>query len=124
MTDYKAVYYNPWDPQYLSYLVVEYKENAWNKETERLKNYPSTEYTGYYGVSGFDGYELLAICADDYYGFVYALGDHDRQQIIYVEIIFCNYFMDLDYEKYIPVQYLPEGFDASAGNAYRQENLK
>lgn len=26
--------------------------------------------------------------------------------------------------KNIPVQYLPEGFDASAGNAYRQENLK
>lgn len=77
VTDYKAVYYNPWDPQYLSCLIVKYERSAWNNEIERLKNYPSTAYTGYYSVSGFDEYELLAVCVDEYYGFVYALGDPD-----------------------------------------------
>lgn len=124
VADYKAVYYNPWDPQYLSCLVVEYDENAWKQETERLKKYPSTEYTGYYGVSGFNGYELLAVCADEYYGFVYALGDSGSQRIIYVEILFCNYFLDLDYEDYIPAEYLPDEFDATPDNAYRRERLK
>lgn len=123
VTDYKMVYYNPWDPQYLSYLVVNYDDASWNTELERLKNYPSTEYTGYYGVSGFDKYELLAICADDYYGFIYALADHSSQQIIYAEIIFCNYYMDIDYKEYIPAEYLPNGFDATPDNAHRREKL-
>ena len=46
--DYKMVYYNPWDAQYLSYLVVEYPEKEYRKELQRLENYPSTEYLGYY----------------------------------------------------------------------------
>ncbi|MCM1124104.1 MAG: helix-turn-helix domain-containing protein [Eubacterium sp.] len=121
VTDYKMVYYDPWDSQYLSYLVVDYNDTAWNAELERLKNYPSTEYIGYYGVSGFHAYELLAIYADGYHGFVYALADRNSQRIIYVELIFCNYFMDIDYEEYIPAGYLPDGFDAAPGNAYRQE---
>ena len=32
--------------------------------------------------------------------------------LIYVELTFCNGFTDIDYEKIIPEQYLPEGFDA------------
>lgn len=124
VTDYKMVYYNPWDPQYLSYLVAGYDEISWDAELRRLKDYPSTGYTGYYGVSGFGGYDLLAIYADDSYGFVYALADHNSQQIIYVEMIFCNYFMDIDYTQYIPNEYLPDGFDAAPDNAYRQEKLQ
>lgn len=53
--------------------------------------------------------------------FVYALGDEGSRRIIYVEIIFCNYFMDLDYQKYIAAEYLPDGFDASRGNPYRKK---
>lgn len=41
----------------------------------------------------------------------------------YQEKHFCNYFMDLDYEKYIPNEYLPEGFDATEGNTYREKML-
>lgn len=123
VTDYKMVYYNPWDPQYLSYLVVAYDDDLWKSERERLKNYPSTEYAGYFGVSGFSQYELLAIYADENYGLVYALADHNSQQIIYVELIFCNYFMDIDYKSYIPTQYLPDGFDATIDNSYRKERL-
>ena len=122
--DYKMVYYNPWDPQYLSYLVVEYEEEAYRMERERLADCSQDDYTGYYGVKGFEEqYELLAINADPYYGFVYALADGD-DRIIYVEIIFCNYFMDLDYEEYIDSEYLPVGFDASAGNPYRKKLMQ
>lgn len=124
VTDYKMVYYNPWDAQFLSYLVVEYDEEAYNAEVERLKGYDSTEYTGYYGAEGFpEGCTLLAMEADSYHGFVYALEIGDRQ-IVYVELIFCNYFMDLDYKSMIPEEYLPVGFDAGKDNPYRERMLE
>lgn len=122
--DYKMVYYNPWDAQYLSYLVVEYDDEAYDLEIDRLNGCPFEEYTGIYGAKGFDEkYELLAMDSDSYQGFVYALTDGENR-IIYVEIIFCNYYMDLDYEEYISAEYLPIGFDATDNNPYRKEMLK
>lgn len=120
--DYKMVYYNPWDAQYLSYLVVEYEEEDYIKEVKRLKDYESTEYLGYYGVTGFSKYTLLAIEADPYQGFVYAITD-GKSKIIYVEIIFCNYFMDIDYNNYIDEDFLPDGFDATLENEYRKMKI-
>ncbi len=121
--DYKMVYYNPWDPQYLSYLVVEYDEEQYKTEVERLKAYPSEEYLGIYSVTGFDKkYELLAMNSDQYYGFVYALTDN-QNTIIYVELIFCNYFMDLEYNDYIKEEYLPVGFDATLDNPYEKKMM-
>ena len=121
--DYKMVYYNPWDPQYLSYLVVEYDEEQYQAEVERLKQYPSEDYIGIYSVTGFDEkYELLAMNSDQYYGFVYALTDN-QNTIIYVELIFCNYFMDLEYNDYIKKEYLPIGFDATLDNPYEQKMM-
>ena len=122
VVDYIMVYYNPWDPQYLGYLEIDYDTASYATEVQRLKEYESTDYIGYYGVTGFENYELLAIYADSSYGFVYALTD-GKDTIIYVETIFCNYFMDLDYTEYVPAEYLPEGFDATVDNAYRQEKL-
>lgn len=91
----------------------------------RLENYASTDYIGNYGVTGFAGEgNPLAIYADDYQGFVYAIQTPGQENAItYVEIIFCNYFMDLNYEKYIPNEYLLEGFDSTQGNAYRKKML-
>lgn len=120
--DYKMVYYNPWDPQYLSYLVVKYDDEAYMKECARLANYKSTEYLGIYGVTGFTKYDLLAMYADNSQGFVYAITDGEGK-IIYVELIFCNYFYDLNYKDYINNDYLPDGFDATQDNAYRKEKL-
>ena len=60
--------------------------------------------------------------ADDYLGFVYALTDN-KNTIIYVEIIFCNYFMDLEYEEYMPAEYFPVGFDATSDNPYLEKML-
>jgi hypothetical protein len=117
--DYKMVYYNPWDEQFLSYLVLEYDDEAYQSEVKRLKDYPSKKYLGYYGAKGFnDKYELLAKNAHSYQGIVYALTDGENE-IIYVEMIFCNYFMDLDYKDYIDTDYLPIGFDATLDNPYR-----
>lgn len=119
INDYKMVYYNPWDPQYLSYLVVQYDEEDYEEEMKRLQDLGIEEYEGYYGVNGFEEkYELLAMNADSYYGFIYALTDN-AGTIVYVEILFCNYFMDIQYEDYINFEYLPLGFDATEDNEYR-----
>lgn len=121
--DYKMVYYNPWDPQYLSYLVVEYGDADYAAELDRLGSCGLDEYAGFYGTQGFDpAYEVLAAEIDDrnYHGLVYALGAEDNR-IIYVEILFCNYFMDLEYEEYIDTAYLPIGFNAASGNSYQEE---
>lgn len=119
VVDYKMVYYNPWDAQYLGYLVIDYTPDDYASEITRLKEYPSTDYIGYYSVIEEKTYELLAIYADEYNGFVYALTDGNNR-IIYAEEIFCNYYMDLDYTKYIPKEYLLDGFDATKDNPYRK----
>ena len=66
---------------------------------------------------------LLAIHADPYHGFVNALSAGENE-IVYAEQIFCNYFMDLDYTKYISEDYLLDGFNAVQGNPYRQRMMK
>ncbi|MBQ9110046.1 MAG: zf-HC2 domain-containing protein [Oscillospiraceae bacterium] len=120
--EYKMVYYNPWDAQYLSYLTIEYDDAEFAAECSRLESYDSTEYIGYYSVTGFaEGTELLAMYADSYQGFVYAIKTPERENTItYVEIIFCNYFMDLEYAEYMPAAYFPENFDASMDNPYEE----
>jgi len=123
VADFRMVYYNPWDAQYLGYLVIDYPTKEYDAEVKRLKGYPSTDYIGYYSVKKEKTYELLAINADKYQGFVYALTDR-KGRIIYAEEIFCNYMMDLDYEKYIPKEYLLDGFDATETNPYKKEKLK
>ncbi len=121
--DFKMVYYNPWDAQYLSYLTVVYDKEAYQEEMKRLEKISSTEYLGNYRVTGPpQGYSLVAMNADDYQGFIYAITDN-KDTIIYVELIFCNYFMDLEYTKYIPEEYLLEGFDATQDNPYKKEQL-
>ena len=123
VADFKMVYYNPWDAQYLGYLVVDYPAKEYEAEVKRLREYPSTDYVGYYSVKEEKTYDLLAVNADEYQGFVYALTD-GKGRIIYAEQIFCNYVMDLDYEKYIPKEYLLDGFDATQDNPYKKVKLK
>ncbi len=122
IADFKMVYYNPWDAQYLGYLVVDYSADDYAEEVKRLREYESTEYVGYYSVKEEKTYELLAVNADSYHGFVYALTD-GKGRIIYGEQLFCNYFMDLKYEKYIPKEYLLDGFDATTKSDYYKKML-
>lgn len=121
--DFKMIYLDAWDKQYLSYLVIDYSKIEYEKEVERLNKYGIEDYTGYYGVTGFTNYELLAMEADSYQGFIYAITDGDSR-IIYIEIIFCNYFMDIKYNEHIPQEYLPDGFDATINNSYRKKFIK
>ncbi|MBR5362384.1 MAG: zf-HC2 domain-containing protein [Oscillospiraceae bacterium] len=121
--EYKMVYYNPWDPQYLSYLTVHYSPEDYEAETKRLAEYGCDFYQGSYGVTGFPGGEPLAVHADAYYGYVYAINTPNAESntITYCEIIFCNYFMDLKYEKYMPAEYFPLNFNAKSSNRAKQE---
>lgn len=121
--EYKMVYYNPWDPQYLSYLTVHYSPADYEAETQRLAEYGIDEYEGSYGVTGFPGGEPLAVCCDAYSGYVYAINTPGAESntITYCEIIFCNHGMDLKYEKYMPAEYFPLGFNAKFSNRPNQE---
>ena len=123
VSDFKMVYYDPWDKQFLSYLVIDYAE-TFDKEVERLNSIGITKYIGNYGVSGFTKYNLLAMNSDSYNGFIYAITD-GKSKIIYVELIFCNYYMDIKYDEQIPLEYLPDDFDAHIDNEYskRLRNL-
>lgn len=120
--DYKMVY-NEVDKEYVSILRVKYSLEDYIKEITRLNGYNSKEYY-YYGVTGFNSdYILLAIEADNVYGFVYAISNGNNE-IVYIEIIFSNYYMNIDYEKYIDKEYLPVNIDLSIDNKYREKFLK
>jgi len=119
--DYLLIHYEPWDSNYLSYLVVEYDQVSYQQELLHLENYPSTEYIGNYGMTGFDKHQLLAIQTDKS-ELIYALTD-GKGTIIYVGLVFPGYSMDVDYEKYIPNEYLPKGLDLSENNPTREEMI-
>ena len=123
VADYKMVRLDSWDVNFLGYLVVKYDDAGYKTEIERLNNYNSTEYKGYYGVTGEEDYELLAINADPYYGFIYAMTDNDNT-IIYAEQLFANGFMDLKYEKYMPKEYFLDGFNATENNSYGKKFIE
>ncbi len=123
--EFSLTYYNPWDAQYVGYLTVEYSDADYEKELTRLKAKGIDEYTGFYSVKGEpSAYSVVAMEADSYQGFVYALvpkTDNEENTVTYVEIIFCNYFLDLDINEYLPHKYLLKGFDASKDNPYAEE---
>ena len=120
--DFKMINESFIDDQYLSSLVVDYDEKSYQKEIERLKKLGIEKYN-YYEVTGFSNYKLLSMDSDKYYGFVYALTD-GKSKIIYVEIIFTDYTMSIDYENEIPKEYLPDGFNAKEDNNYRRKMFK
>lgn len=121
--NFEYIYYNPFDPQYVSYLTVEYDDEEYAAEMERLGELGINEdYTKYYSVTGEpEGFNLAAMRADYYYGFGYALiPEEENNTVTYVGIHFCNYFLDLDIDKYVPKEYLLEGFNAKMDNPYEK----
>lgn len=122
--EFQAAYYDPWDPQYVIYLTSEYDDAGFEEELGRLKSIGIEEYAGIYNVTGEpDGYDIIAMDSDSYYGFVYAMvPENGAGEVTYVGIWFCNYFLDLDVEDYLPQKYLLKGFDASKDNPYRLKN--
>ena len=57
---------------------------------------------------------MLTIKADNN-GFVYAISK-EANNIIYVEVEFPGYAIDIDYDKYIPLEYLPNNVQIKKGN--------
>lgn len=123
--DFQYVYYNPFDPQYVAYLTVNYDEEEYQRELSRLKKIKFEKYVGYYSVTDEPAdYDLVAMDSDYYHGFCYAMvPGNDNHTITYVGIVFCNYFLDLDIHKYMPDKYLLQGFDATKDNPYEQKMM-
>ena len=126
VVDYQSVYYNPWDPQIVVYMTLDYGD-GYDEEISRLEQIGIKEYTDYYSVTGEpEGYDLVAMHSDEYYGFVYAMipeGAENNTEITYVGIVFCNYYLDLDIHEYIKEEYLLPGFDATDDNPYKEQML-
>lgn len=125
--EFKFVYYNPFDAQYVTYLTMDYDENEYEEEIKRLESLGIEEYKDIYSVTDEpSGYDLIAMNSDPYNGFVYAMipeNEEESGKITYVGIWFCNYFLDLDIRDYVPNEYLLKGFNAEDGNPYRKQNI-
>ena len=126
--EFNFVYYNPWDAQYVTYLTIDYDEEEYDAEISRLSGLGMEEYKDIYSVKDEpEGYDLVAMNSDTYYGFVYAMipeNEEENTEITYVGIWFCNYFLDLDIHQYLPDKYLLDGFNAEDGNPYREQFVK
>lgn len=122
--EFQLFYYNPWDPQYIIYMTLDYGDR-YDQEIKRLEGIGIDEYEGIYTVTGEPaGYDIVAMNADGYNGFVYAMvpeNSDGNTKITYVAIVFCNYILDVDVRDYLPEKYLLQGFDASDDNPYRKQ---
>ena len=120
--EFKTIYYNPWDQQYVSYLTIEYDNDEYEQELERLKQIGIEAYKELYSVCDEpEGYDLVAMNSD-YYGFVYAMvPEKDSKIITYVEIEFCNCFADIDVYEYVPNEYLLNGLNVEMDNPYEEK---
>ncbi len=126
-TEFQIMYYNPWDSQYICYMTLDHGEK-YDEEIKRLKAIGVDDYKGIYTVTDEpDGYDIIAMDSDEYFGFVYAMipeGASGNTKITYCAVVFCNYAPDVDVHKYMPDKYLLKGFDASDNSPYRKKMLK
>ena len=121
VVDYQMVHADPWDAEYyLGYLVVDYDDEGYEKEINRLSLYDSDDYYGIYSAVDEEDYELITIEADKDNGFIYALTDGENR-IIYAQQVFRGGYLDVDYEEYIPKEYLLDGFNAKRGNSWNEK---
>ena len=128
-TEFQIMYYNPWDSQYICYMTLDYG-SGYEAEISRLKKIGVDEYKGIYTVTGEpEGYDIIAMDSDEYFGFVYAMipegsAAEGNTKITYCCIVFCNYALDVNVHKYMPDKYLLPGFDGSDHSPYRKEKMK
>ena len=126
VNEFSLFYYNPWDPQYIVYMTLDYK-GGYEQEITRLKKIGVEDYKGLYMVTDEPaGYDLVAMDSDSHDGFVYAMipeGRQDNTKITYVAVVFCNYALDVDVHKYMKDDYLLKGFDATDNTPYRKKMM-
>ena len=125
-TEFQIMYYNPWDSQYICYMTLDHGEK-YDDEIKRLKAIGVDDYKGIYTVTDEpDGYDIIAMDSDEYFGFVYAMipeNSTGNTKITYCCIVFCNYAPDVNVHKYMPDKYLLKGFDASDNNPYKKKMM-
>ena len=63
------IYLNTFDPCYMGYLIMNYDEESFQIEKDRLKNIDSSENHYIYGAKGFL-LDVLAVYANEYYGYI------------------------------------------------------
>jgi len=112
--NFYCYYYNPFEPNFVSYLVYTCSDESFIEETKRLSKLNSPKDYLIYGATGFN-YPVSAVYANES-GYIYALTDKENNRLIYVEINFRGYFSDINYEKIIDRKYLPINFDAKKEN--------
>ena len=128
-TEFQIMYYNPWDSQYIAYMTLDHG-SGYEAEVARLKKIGVDDYKGIYTVTGEpEGYDIIAMDSDEYFGFVYAMipegsAGSGNTKITYCCVVFCNYALDVNVHKYMPDKYLLPGFDGSDSNPYRKEKMK
>ena len=124
--EFQITYYNPWDPQYIVYMTLDYGDE-YDAEIARLEEIGVEDYEGIYTVTGEPyGYDIVAMDSDEYHGFVYAMIPENgtgNTKITYCAVVFCNYFLDVDIHDYMKDQYLLPGFDAGKNNPYKKEKM-
>ena len=120
--NYFMMYYCPFDPNYLGWMNIEFSDEDYKNEVERLTLISSDDYIGVYNAEGFNDYKVLAIKADNN-GFVYAISK-EANNIIYVEVEFPGYAIDIDYDKYIPLEYLPNNVQIKKGNPTQKKYME
>ena len=124
--EFQITYYNPWDPQYIVYMTLDYGDE-YDAEIARLEEIGVEDYEGIYTVIGEpEGYDIVAMDSDEYHGFVYAMIPENgtgNTKITYCAVVFCNYFLDVDVHDYMKDQYLLPGFDASNNNPYKKQKM-
>ena len=112
---YKIVTYYDDATAYTGYMSIEYKEEDYSREVNRLKEIESVDSYNITDNSGIDGWDVLAIKSfspeanngDQLNGLTYALTDGNNQ-IIFVELEFPRSSPREDYKKIIPSEYLPD----------------
>ncbi len=118
---YKIVTYYDDATAYTGYMIVEYKEEDYNREVNRLEKIESVDSYNIVDNSGIDGWEVLAVKSSSpevnyttqLNGLTYALTDGNNQ-IIFVELEFPRSSPREDYKKIIPSEYLPEDISFGA----------
>lgn len=117
VNDFHYEYVDYWDASYVLYLDLTLEEEAYEKERERVEKCGIPFQEGRYMVNGASGfYDPLLSASGGGKGILYALTEEEKHRIMYVEIAYHDYFCDIAYDKIIPPEVLPIGFDARNGN--------
>lgn len=103
-------------------VTVQYSDDDFEAEKNRIRSFGIDKYKGLYGVTGAPPeYEISAMSASPFFGFSYALVPKSGEKsVIYVAIIFYPYHSKLSLTEYLHDEILLPGLDVSPNNDFEQ----